>query len=77
MGRHRLQGVFPAVLVKLTGELLPAAAQLAQGSVQVQVPLRGVKDAPGDVGAVVGGALQVGQQVGPGKTGADGALTPL
>lgn len=65
------------VLAEPLRKLLSAAAQLPQGPVQVQIAVGGVKDTPGDVGAVVGGALQVGKQVGPGKARVDGALAPL
>ena len=73
LGKGVLRGV---VLVGL-----PVAPVVLPGGpesrMEVQTVAGGVYHAPGDVGAVVGGALQVGEKVAPYKTGLDAAVPLL
>ncbi len=63
-----LEGMLKAAVV---------ASCLTQRFVQVEVVLTCVDDAAGDVGAVVGRALQVGQEVGEHKAGLNAARALL
>ena len=56
----------------LTGELKPGERLM-----EIHHIVGGVDHTPGNVGAVVRGALQVCQQVQPGKAGVDGAVSLL
>ena len=65
------------VLRELFAEALAGELGGAQSLVQIQVVLRGVNDAPGDVGAVVGGALEIGQEIRPDEACLDAAIALL
>lgn len=58
-------------------EALALALCKAEALVQIQIVLRRVDDAPGDVRAVVGRALQIRQQVRPDKARLDAAISLL
>ena len=71
------QGVFGGVALKLAAEGVRIAVRRAERFVQIEIVLRGVDDAAGDVGAVVGGALEVREQIGPDEAGLDAAMPLL
>ena len=71
------QGVFGGVALKLAAEGVRIAVRRAKRFVQIEIVLRGVDDAAGDVGAVVGGALEVREQIGPDEAGFDAAMPLL
>ena len=75
--RRIRKGILVRVLRELFAEALAGELGGAQGLVQVQIVLRGVNDTPGDVGAVVGGALEIGQEIRPDEACLDAAIALL
>ena len=75
--RRIRKGILVRVLCELFAEALAGDLGGAQGLVQIQIVLRGVNDAPGDVGAVVGGALEIGQEIRPDEACLDAAIALL
>lgn len=70
---RRGQGVFFRVGVEPAAVVAIAVAHVVQRLVEVQVVLGRVDNAAGDVGAVIGGTLQIRQQVAPDEARLDAA----
>ena len=71
------QGVLPGIGVIGLLEALAAGLHVVQIFVDMQAVVGHLDAAPGDVGAVVGHALQTGEQVGPDEAQLDGTLDLL
>ena len=71
---HLFHGVFSGVFPESAVIFLIVQLAAAQRLMDVQIVLGHIDDAAGDIGAVVGGALQIRQQVCPHKARLDAAL---